>query len=76
MNIKDKIEWLQQECKELGLTLSLGGECGFGRPCVGVLFIKGKDSFFQYDVQSFASSNDPTVVPAVGYIPMFSAGIL
>ena len=46
MNIKDKIEWLQQECKELGLTLSLYGECGLGRPCVGVLFVKGEDSFY------------------------------
>ena len=46
MNIKDKIEWLQQECKELGLTLSLEGECGLGRSCVGVLFVKGEDSFY------------------------------
>ena len=39
-------------------------------------FFPSTFTFSQYDFQSFDSSNDPTVVPAVWYTPIFSAGIL
>lgn len=34
---KDKIKWMKSWCKTQKLNLSLQGECGFGRPCVGVM---------------------------------------
>lgn len=37
MNLQDKITWMETWCKEQGLILTLEGECGFGRECVGVL---------------------------------------
>ena len=33
----DKIRWMLAYCNKNGLILSLEGECGFGRECVGVL---------------------------------------
>lgn len=31
-----KIQYLEDWCKKTGLRLELEGECGLGRPCVGV----------------------------------------
>ena len=36
MTTNEKIEWLKEWCDKEGLDLVLEGECGFGRPCVGV----------------------------------------
>lgn len=38
MKHSDKIKWMQNYCNASGLTLTLDGECGFGRECVGVVF--------------------------------------
>lgn len=37
MTHKDKIRWMKKWCDNNECTLLLKGECGFGRPCVGVL---------------------------------------
>ena len=37
MTHEEKIEWMKDWAKRHGCTLQLEGECGFGRPCVGVL---------------------------------------
>lgn len=37
MTHAEKIEWMKKWCEENGLALTLEGECGFGRECVGVL---------------------------------------
>ncbi len=37
MSHKDKIQFMTDFCERHNLTLTLEGECGFGRDCVGVL---------------------------------------
>jgi hypothetical protein len=37
MNHAEKIEWMHRWASRHGMTLTLEGECGFGRKCVGVL---------------------------------------
>lgn len=37
MTHADKIAWMAQWCAKHSIALALGGECGFGRACVGVL---------------------------------------
>lgn len=36
MEHKEKIEWMKEWCFKNKLILTLEGECGFGRECVGV----------------------------------------
>lgn len=38
MEHKDKIKWMEEWCSKNGLTLTLKGEVGIGRDCVGALF--------------------------------------
>jgi len=37
VNLDGKIVWMLDYCKRNGAQLSLQGECGFWRPCVGIL---------------------------------------
>jgi hypothetical protein len=37
MTLKQKIAWMEKWCKKHGAELQLEGECGFGRPCVGII---------------------------------------
>jgi hypothetical protein len=37
MTHKERIEWLALYAARIGARLELGGECGFGRECVGLL---------------------------------------
>lgn len=41
----NKKEWLEGWCAREGLKLDLEGECGFGRECVGVVAVRGKDDY-------------------------------
>jgi hypothetical protein len=34
--MKSKVTWMKEWCDKEGLGLTLEGECGFGRECVGV----------------------------------------
>jgi hypothetical protein len=51
MNLEEKIIYMQSWCSKHGLELTLSGECGFGRPCVGVIHpvIQVYPSYVKYD---------------------------
>lgn len=46
MEHQDKINWMAQYAAKHGVALTLQGECGFGRECVGILV---GDSYPDYE---------------------------
>ena len=49
MTHEEKIKWMAVWCAENGLRLTLEGECGFGRECVGVLSGDNYPDYEWYD---------------------------
>lgn len=47
MKMSNKVLWMQKWCEREGLDLTLEGECGFKRDCVGVLSKNG-DAYPDY----------------------------
>lgn len=47
--MNEEIKWLKKWCERQGLTLTLEGECGFGRACVGVLVNDTYPDYYWYD---------------------------
>ena len=48
----EKIQWMHNYCADNDLTLTLEGECGFGRECVGVLLDGSYPDYKWYDFES------------------------
>lgn len=51
MEHQEKIEWMEQWAQKNGVELTLEGEVGFGRPCVGISILDAYPDYHWYDDQ-------------------------